>query len=239
MQKDKQIIKHLDLKNFTVFADANIQLGSMNVFHGENGTSKTHLLKLLYTALAVLDRGASGDEAPVKTRMQRDIAEKLVGVFKPDKLGRLARRTRGHKQATIGIGLDAPTGTLEFSFSTGSATEVAVATVPPTWQSAPPVFVPARELLSFQPEFVGLFRERNLPFDMTWLDTSLLLNAPLTRGPRVKRIKELLEPLEEAMGGWVETDQGGHFYLKNKSGQFEMQLVAEGLRKLEIGRAHV
>ena len=56
----------------------------------------------------------------------------------------------------------------------------------------------------------------------------------LAKGPREKRIKELLVPLEEAMDGKVELDTVGRFYLNIAGVSMEMHLVAEGLRKLAM-----
>lgn len=43
------MIKHLALHNFTVFKDADLQFSpGLNVIIGENGTGKTHLLKIAY-----------------------------------------------------------------------------------------------------------------------------------------------------------------------------------------------
>jgi predicted ATP-dependent endonuclease of OLD family len=47
-------------------------------------------------------------------------------------------------------------------------------------------------------------------------------------------IKQMLTPLEEAMGGEVELDKNGGFYLNIPSGSMEISLVAEGLRKLAM-----
>lgn len=44
-------IDYLYLNNFTVFKTLNIEFSKgVNIFIGENGTGKTHLLKLLYAA---------------------------------------------------------------------------------------------------------------------------------------------------------------------------------------------
>ena len=41
-------INKIQIKNFTVFKDISIDLVSgVNIFMGENGTGKTHLLKIL------------------------------------------------------------------------------------------------------------------------------------------------------------------------------------------------
>jgi AAA domain, putative AbiEii toxin, Type IV TA system len=71
-----------------------------------------------------------------------------------------------------------------------------------------------------------------LEFEETWRDTCLLLGAPLKRGAKEKNVAQLLAPLEEAMGGSIELDKNGRFYLNGATGRMEMPLVAEGLRKL-------
>ena len=41
------------IKNLTVFSEAELNFGGgLNVFVGENGTGKTHLLKIAYSVLA-------------------------------------------------------------------------------------------------------------------------------------------------------------------------------------------
>ena len=96
------------------------------------------------------------------------------------------------------------------------------------------VYLPTRELLTLSPGFVSLYETSYLPFEETWRDTSLLLGAPLARGPREKQIKRLLGPLEEGMNGKVELDKAGRFYLNTAGVSMEMHLVAEGLRKLAM-----
>jgi hypothetical protein len=88
--------------------------------------------------------------------------------------------------------------------------------------------------LTIFPNFVSLYETTNLSFEETWRDTCILLGAPLARGPREGAIRILLIPVEEAMGGSVELDKSGRFYLNLPSGSMEMHLVAEGLRKLAM-----
>jgi recombinational DNA repair ATPase RecF len=43
------MIKHLSLRNFTVFKTAELEFSpGLNIIIGENGTGKTHLLKMGY-----------------------------------------------------------------------------------------------------------------------------------------------------------------------------------------------
>jgi predicted ATPase len=243
------MLKSLRLRNFTVFANDELEFGRyLNIIVGENGLGKTHLLKVAYCALAVSARGAreSGSGDPTKAHLQTAIANKLRGVFKPDELGRLARRqARGPTQvecrfegATNAPIISAAETTsrfdLAFAFNAASKSEVSVDRLPAEWITEVPVYLPTRELITIAPGFVSLYETTHLPFEETWNDTAILLGAPLARGAREKKIRPLLRPLEEAMGGAVESDDLGRFYLKTKTAKFEMHLVAEGLRKLAM-----
>lgn len=230
------MLKSLHIENLTVFPKADLEFGkNLNVIIGENGTGKSHLLKAAYAAIAVSAKGAkdAASGQPTKGFLGTSIADKLRNVFKPDELGRLARRRpRGHSTCKIGYEFLPAELNLAFHFSTSAKSEVNIDRLPEGWVEKLPVFLPTRELLTIFPGFVSLYETTHLPFEETWRDTSILLGAPLARGPREKAIKELLVPLEQAMGGSVELDKSGRFYLNVASGSMEMHLVAEGLRKL-------
>jgi len=232
------VISSLTLSNFTAFKAADLKFApGLNVLVGENGTGKTHLLKLAYSLAYVTARsGRELDAGPAtKGQLQFAIADKLVAVFRPDELGRLARRDRrGRQRCEVSCVFDEPVGELSFAFSTKSRAEVAVDRLPSAWIDKLPVYLPTRELLTLAPGFVSIYETTRLPFEETWRDTSVLLGAPLARGPREKRIRELMEPLEDALGGKVEMDDGGRFYLNTAGVAIEMHLVAEGLRKLAM-----
>jgi energy-coupling factor transporter ATP-binding protein EcfA2 len=232
------MIESLRLRNFTAFSDAEFTFADgLNVIVGENGTGKTHVLKAAYSLVYVAARGAkeTSSPEPTKAHLQPAIAAKLNAVFKPDNLGRLARRDRrGRQRCEVGCAFGAAGNFLAFSFSTASSAEVAIDSIPSGWIGKLPVYLPTRELLTIYPGFVSLYETTHLPFEETWRDTCLLLGAPLARGPRERVIKELLAPLEEAMNGKVELDEAGRFYLNASGVAMEMHLVAEGLRKLAM-----
>jgi predicted ATPase len=231
------MLANLHLKNLTVFPDSNFQFASgLNVVVGENGAGKTHVLKAAYSIAAVSARGEreSGSVTPTKSYLETAIAGKLVSVFKPDGLGRLARRSRrGRQRAEVVCEFASGKGIMAFSFSTASKSDVTVDRIPAAWLDSLPVYLPTRELLTIYPGFVSIYETTRLRFDETWRDTCILLDAPLARGPREQKIKELLVPLEEAMGGKVELTDSG-FYLNKDGVPMEMHLVAEGLRKLAM-----
>ena len=94
-----------------------------------------------------------------------------------------------------------------------------------------PIYLPPRELLTIHPGFVELYDSLETEFDETWRDTCQLLGEPNRR--RVED-EEVVQLLEEAMGGRLERDpKANRFYLRGAgSGRMEAPLMAEGVRKL-------
>jgi hypothetical protein len=211
------VLTSLYLKNFTVFSEADLKFGKhLNVIIGENGLGKTHILKAAYCVLAVSARGAkdSGSANPTKTHLQTAIASKLRGVFRPDEIGRLARRQTGRSRSECHF--DENKFDLGFSFNTSSKSEVTIEPLPSAWIKEMPVYLPTHELLTISPGFVSLYETTYLPFEETWRDTIILLGAPLSRGAREKKIRQLLQPLEKAMDGTVELDASAAFTSKQR-----------------------
>jgi energy-coupling factor transporter ATP-binding protein EcfA2 len=219
-----------------VFREAHLEFSPhLNLIAGENGTGKTHLLKVIYSTIAAsAEEGRkAADSLSTRTSLQTRLADKLVAVFRPESLGRLARRRQGRERCELRFEFADKRLNMDYSFATASKTEVTIEHRPAGWVEKPPVYLPTRELLTIYPGFVSVYENHYLEFEETWRDTCLLLGALLVRGPREKRVKELLEPIEQAMGGDIRLDKNGRFYLHLPGqGEMEMPLVAEGLRKL-------
>lgn len=230
------MLKSMDIENLTVFTKANVSFSSgLNVIVGENGTGKSHLLKAVYSLLAVSAEGGrkSKGTAPTKNYLQTAIAEKLVGVFCPESLGRLIRRRQGRARCDISLEFGDPSYDISCSFSSNSKAEVSVDKMPSSWSDIEPVFLPTRELMSLYPNFVATYDRHYLEFEETWKDTCLLLGAPLRKGPRETSVRAILDPLEEGMSGKIVVSDG-RMYLQKRDGRMEMHLIAEGHRKLAM-----
>lgn len=200
----------------------------INVIIGGNDTGKSQLLKLLYSCTQVLQD--DGFEH-TKTALQRKLAQKLLGVFRPDALGRLVTRQQGRSKTEVSISYKGANAPLEFTFSTNSKSEVRVESSPAQLQKATPVFLPSRELMSIYPGFVSLYDTHQLEFDETMRDTCSLLGLPPLRR-NARGVSHALRPIEGILGGHV-AQVNGRFYLNGRpEGNFEMPLLAEGLRKL-------
>lgn len=227
-------IKQLHVDGFGPFADVDMQLSpTLNIVTGENATGKTQLLKLLYAASRTLSGGTL-----TKTALSGDIADALVGVLRPERLGRLARRVQGRGVAEVSVKYAGIGDALAFTFASNAKTEVKLSSYPATALTDTPVFLPSRELLSLYPGLVSLFETREVEFDETWRDTASLLGRPALRGPRGAAANELLDPLLQEIEGQV-VEENGRFYVRLPGGssataKIEAHLVSEGYRKLAM-----
>jgi len=232
------MLNKLSTKNLSVFPSADFNFASgLNVIIGENGCGKSHVLKVVYSIIAASAEEGRKPNAgePTKVYFSKTLASKLIHVLRPESIGRLARRKQGRERCEIALEFTDPELNCQFDFATSAKSDVQISSLPKTWQAKSPVFIPTRELLSIYPSFVSVYDNHYLEFDETYRDLCVLLGAPALKGAREKKIAMLLKPIEEAMGGKVVLDSNGRFYLKLPgSGNMEMPLVAEGLRKLAM-----
>jgi predicted ATPase len=220
-------------QNFTTVPNAQWRFAKgLNVIVGENSLGKSHVLKAIYALLKV----QSGKPSELsKALLEKAYADKLVGVMRPESIGRLVKRKRGRARCEIALTMSDAAQSSAIGFATNAKSQVEVVQAPLQRLDLSPVYLPTRELVTLCPWFVPLFDNYHLEFEETWRDTVSLLGAPTVRGPREKKVATLLAPLEQAMGGTVAVDaQTGRFYLNVASGSMEMPLVAEGMRKLAM-----
>jgi predicted ATPase len=231
----------MKLTRFTIFRDDELHFSSgLNVIVGENSVGKSHLLKLAYSSIATSAEAGRKSSVidpsnPTKVYLQKAYGEKLNGVFRPEYLGRLASRRQDRNRTKVRLQFADEALDTEFSFAASAKTDVQVEWLPKRWDKQIPVYFPTRELLTIYPGFISMYESHYLEFEETWRDTCILLGALVLRGEREASAAKLLAPIEQAMGGKVVLDNNGRFYLNIPgSGNLEMPLVAEGLRKLAM-----
>ncbi len=233
-------IRRLSLRRFTSFENLELEFSDgVNAIIGENGTGKSHLLKLLYSISEAVRRRAIGDgtiDLPMKggASLPDLVKEMLLGVFQPDGIGRLVRRGHGQRKAEIHCEWDNGASisieiTKQHNLRAHHEGDFRAAFA----HLAASIFLPTREVLSIFPGFAAAWARRESAFDRSYYDLCLALEAAPLRGPRDQIRAALLEPLESALGAKVLVENG-RFYLRYPEGKMEVTLVAEGHRKLAM-----
>lgn len=225
-------VTHVRANSFGPFGKVDIDLSpGINVIIGDNAAGKSQLLKLLYASTAAVRRA----DNLTKAELQRDVASKLMGVFRPDALGRLARRLQGRTTACISVKFEGIGDPLAYTFSSQARTDVVVEELPRRQLEDTPVFLPSHELLSLGASFSALYNTREVPFEETWRDTVDLLLLSALRGPREPRAASLYAPFADLLDGGTVIEEGGSFFLQQPGvGKLEASLLAEGHRKLAM-----
>jgi hypothetical protein len=215
-----------EAENFTVFKNITIPFCSgLNVFVGENGLGKTHIMKLAYAACRASKHDVS-------------FSQKTVMVFRPDQssIGRLVNRQKaGNNIAKVLVSSDI--SKIGMSFSTKTKKWDADVMSELSWEKQmdlTSVFIPAKEILSNAWNLEAAVKMGNVEFDDTYLDIIAAAKIDISRGVDTSVRKKYLEVLQKISSGKV-TVQEDRFYLKPGSqAKLEFNLVAEGLRKIAL-----
>lgn len=219
-------ISKLSLENFTVFEHIDIEFcDGINVFIGENGTGKTHIMKILYSACQAARKDIS-------------FSHKLVKVFKPDDLNinRLARRKAGNVSTKIKV--ISNTASISASFSSKTKKWDAEVNGEDKWErqlgDLTSTFIPAKEILSNAWNLEAAVDKNNVDFDDTYVDIVTSAKIDISAGKDTSDRKKYLDILQKITTGKV-TFEKEKFYLKpGTQAKIEFQLVAEGIRKIAL-----
>lgn len=216
------------LESFTAFADLHLKFSpGVNIVVGENGVGKTHLLKALYAACAITE----GEDA------EKTYAQKLRNVFAPfeGRIGRLARRETTSVRSKLTIKREKNL-TLTAEFSNHTKTPESVRVIGESrWKKEPvsSAYIPVKEMLAHAPGFLATAAKREIAFEEVYTDIIKRAFLPKLAGPADPGRKRLLRAMQDAIEGKV-INKGEYFFLKNKQGELEFTLLAEGMRKLAL-----
>lgn len=227
------MLDQIKLERFTAFEQLSLKFSpGLNVFIGENGCGKTHLLKLVYAACDV-------------STSQKTFAEKVNRVFLPsgEQIGRLVKRrstsSTGSVDVTRTVRVDGQDKSLTLRLSLSNHTrDPAKATVSGAykqWQEHPltSVYIPVKDMMANAPGFRSLYSLRHIHFEEVYADIIDRAFLGTLKGPTDKDRKRLLEILQQSMEGKV-ISRNEEFFLKSPQGELEFTLLAEGIRKLGL-----
>lgn len=211
-------------EDFTAFTNLLVNFSpGINILIGENGTGKTHIMKAIYSACCVVDK-----------RVERTFDNKLKSVFLPLSIGRLVHRKVGGATGKVAV---YRTDGGKDRYITCTISNVGRADVSSSnWkdeQKLEAIFIPVKDMLANAPGFRALYSQKELFYEEIYADIIDKAFLPIPRGKQDPKVTKLLNILQKAMSGKV-IEKKENFYLKNKSGELEFPLLAEGYRKLGL-----
>ena len=225
IQRKGVFFKTLNLNDFTTFGKAHFEFvgRGINVFVGENGTGKTHAMKLLFSWML---------SQSFKDARDLGFAKTLLRVMQADSEDSLVR-----------FGATAHRAMIDFVYGEREGAEVLYGAGVSNRESGShdhlirqdidrPVFIPAIEMMGHTKRFGDTYDTYEIDFDWTVRDIVRLLNIKRrTPSPQYHQVIKQLEM--DALKGRVEFDETQErFYLVQGENRQPMPLVAEGLRKI-------
>jgi len=221
------MITKVRFKKFTAFEKLEIYCSpGINIFIGKNGTGKTHILKAVYVACEI-------------TKSKRSFTEKIRKVFLPSngEIGRLVKRSSASTTGFVELYRCLPEDEEETKVRisiTKAFKKTKTSGSPKVWRDTElnSVYIPVKEMLSNAPGFRSLYNMREIHFeevfydilDWAFLDPTLKLD---------KNMSKLSNIIQKKMGGKI-IRKNEEFFLRNKHGEMEFTLLAEGIRKLGL-----
>ena len=174
-------------------------------------------------------------------RVTASYSERAVNrIFLPSRgnIGRLVRRAPVSSTARIRITRKPASGetvALTAEFSNHAKGDAAAVTGLSRWYSPDTecVYIPVKDMLANAPGFCSLYERREVHIEEIYVDIIRRALVPALKGAAAKDRKNIEHILSKAISGKV-TTKGEEFFLKNKQGDLEFTLLAEGLRKLGL-----
>lgn len=257
------MLDELVINNFSVFKQARFEFGrGLNVLIGDNGTGKTHVLKLGYLFCRAWPGLMQNKLRLDKQRAESYIEERLAGLFRVGDLAHLI--SSGHKNgATVSARVVGRIPTVQIRMANESPASAGVEEAMP-WairlkrlnhekgqhggvdvtqfpETAAansfvprPIFVPSKEIVSLFKGLVGLFESyREFPLDETYRDLATALSVLEPARPS-PLMPDLVQGLAHALGGELRLVDNELVFLREDGSSLESQLMAEGHRKLAL-----
>ena len=225
-------INKLIIENFTVFERIDIDFcDGVNVFIGENGMGKTHLLKIIYAiceSLVYID----GTNFDVATHLS--FRTRINECFQVNDFTKLYSNLANDSENLRPITVEASIGGNEHFFricnSIGDTNDAIFEQKPKEY--LPAIFIPSKDMLTHA-RLEKDFMHRNLPFDKTEID---ILNKA-----GISTIKTLppdftafLDKIAGIIGGRI-VYKGDRYYTEREDGTLiDFAFEAEGFKKLGL-----
>lgn len=223
----------LSLKQFSTFDEAAFTFSpGINVILGENATGKSYLMKIIYTLLKGYEIAHQRQILSDKQRFKDLLQSQLHQVFQINQPNELIRLTTGIAE----IRLDYANTLFQMLLEENDFSVQYQPESLPNPSSC--VYLPAREFLSINEGFIAAYHKRELPYDQTFYDLAIALNALPLRDNQLLDVQSAIERLRKAIVGidWDKKEilkqENSRFYFDLPEGFLDVHRVADGYRKL-------
>ncbi len=259
------MLKTLHIRQFTVFQDARFEFSDgLNVIVGDNGTGKTHVLKLGYLFCRIWTDLTAKRLRVNAQRAESYLDERLAGLFRVSELGGLVRNAhKSGARLVAEVGGHIPTVQIRMASdppfkspglqenmqwdiqiqrtkdAAGTLTAKIVADVVPDNAAVnafmpQQIFIPSKEIVSLFKGLIGLF-DKYREFPLD--ETYLdLAKAMSTLELRVASplFSKVMLRIQTLLGGDLKLDNAELVFEHADGSRLESQLMAEGHRKLAM-----
>jgi len=233
-------VKSIKVENFTVFDKIAMDFSpGVNLFIGENGTGKTHLLKILYAAskteidaqLSLFDYDVNGNYV----HTNNTFIEEIYPLFNSPSDGTLANLIKFNS-------ISNDTANIIVEFFNKKAFIVNVSDMNFIKHTNHPggkykiiendsIFIPAKDMLAHS-GIENDFIKRRLPFDDTHINILNDLKVSKLR-EHDKSVELLINKLQDAIGGEL-IYKSGEYFINKENNELNISLEAEGYKKLAV-----
>lgn len=236
-------IKIIKLKNFTVFKDFQLNFSpNINIFVGENGTGKTHLLKAIYAACEVSQhQNKNGTDYFTKCFNENQRYANLLHDKNFSKLTVSIVPTETEKKYVTGTEVNPVGGFVNEEAAKEYAEKNADRNYLSTYLIEVPqdkkflaAFIPCKDMLTHSNGFLAMANTyQNFPFDKTLTDIVAKNSRWKMKSPP-PIAKSILPVLEEMIDGEVIFENEDFFIKKRDGRKIIFNIEAEGLKKIGL-----
>jgi len=232
-------IKSIQLTNFTVFENFMCEFSpAINIFIGENGTGKTHLLKALYAATLTSEykkpfsgeNTFDGEPVTILNNYDHVILPLFLAPVEGLAINLVRNQSSDKESAKVEVETDKET-VVAYVAGLGYSVAVNPSEINGKIFEQEALFIPAKDMLSHS----GLendYAKRLLPFDRTQIN--ILNDLKISRlREQTELTKALTAKIAGILGGKVLYRDGGYYIDKGQS-RLNISLEAEGYKKLAV-----
>jgi len=229
-------INKIEIINLTVFEDITIDLTEgINVFVGENGTGKTHLLKLIY-AIILLQK-----VTPTKVQDLRDHSNVAKSLFNSSEAMTLLRNKSSIGYCTVSCDNNplifqlTPQNDTYFKDEVITKNEGLGKIANLEEIAGNIVFIPAKDMLTHSKGLLEMAKKhsKDMPFDRTLLDViEKSRQWKLDNTPDIA--KNVIPVLESVIEGKIVVENNAFYVEKSNGERIDFSYEAEGIKRLGL-----